>query len=63
MRLMTWTSFKISKFPFGSLKKSLTPLQFNVTQEDGTEKPFENTYWDSKKEGIYVDIVYVCHNI
>jgi len=39
------------------LKSKLTPLQFKVTQENGTEKPFDNEYWDNKKEGIYVDIV------
>lgn len=39
------------------LKKSLTPLQYNVTQKNGTEPPFKNEYWDNKKEGIYVDIV------
>jgi peptide methionine sulfoxide reductase msrA/msrB len=39
------------------LEKKLTPLQYNVTQEDGTERAFDNTYWDNKKEGIYVDIV------
>ena len=39
------------------LKSKLTPLQYKVTQEDGTEPPFRNEYWDSKKEGIYVDIV------
>ncbi len=39
------------------LKKKLNPLQYRVTQEDGTEPPFNNEYWDNKKEGIYVDIV------
>ena len=39
------------------LKKKLTPLQYKVTQENGTEKPFKNEYNDNKKEGIYVDIV------
>jgi len=39
------------------LKKRLTPLQYEVTQEEGTEPPFRNEYWDNKKPGIYVDIV------
>lgn len=39
------------------LRKQLTPLQYEVTQEDGTEHPFRNEYWDNKREGIYVDIV------
>jgi len=39
------------------LKKRLTPLQYEVTQEEGTERAFRNEYWDNKKEGIYVDIV------
>jgi peptide methionine sulfoxide reductase msrA/msrB len=39
------------------LKKTLTAEQFKVTQKEGTEAPFKNEFWDSKKEGIYVDIV------
>ncbi len=39
------------------LKETLTPLQYKVTQEDGTEPPFQNEYWDNKEPGIYVDIV------
>jgi peptide methionine sulfoxide reductase msrA/msrB len=39
------------------IKARLTPLQYEVTQEDGTERPFQNAYWDEKREGIYVDIV------
>lgn len=39
------------------LKEKLTPLQYRVTQEDDTERAFDNTYWDNKKDGIYVDIV------
>lgn len=35
----------------------LTPLQFDVTQNDGTEPPFDNEYWDNEAEGIYVDII------
>ena len=38
-------------------KKSLTKMQYYVTQEDGTEPAFENKYWNNKKEGIYVDVV------
>ncbi len=40
-----------------TLKKRLTPLQYEVTQKDATERPFQNEYWDNHKEGIYVDIV------
>lgn len=39
------------------LKNSLTPLQYHVTQEEGTERPFDNEYWDEKRHGLYVDIV------
>ncbi len=39
------------------LKKQLTPLQFYVTQKNGTEPAFKNEYWQNHKEGIYVDIV------
>jgi methionine-R-sulfoxide reductase len=39
------------------IKKKLTPLQYKVTQNDGTERAFDNEYWDNKEEGIYVDIV------
>jgi peptide methionine sulfoxide reductase msrA/msrB len=37
--------------------KNLTPLQFHITQECGTEPAFQNEFWDNHKEGIYVDIV------
>ncbi|MEE9542996.1 MAG: peptide-methionine (R)-S-oxide reductase MsrB [Thermodesulfobacteriota bacterium] len=39
------------------LRARLTPLQYSVTQEEGTERAFQNEYWDLKDEGIYVDIV------
>jgi peptide methionine sulfoxide reductase msrA/msrB len=39
------------------LKNKLTPMQYHVTQENGTERPYQNEYWDNEKEGIYVDIV------
>jgi methionine-R-sulfoxide reductase len=40
-----------------ALKARLTPLQFEVTQRNGTEPPFRNAYWDNTRPGIYVDVV------
>lgn len=54
---------KGERFPWKSylkpkdLKNKLSEMEFQVTQEEGTEPPFENKYWDNKKAGIYVDIV------
>jgi methionine-R-sulfoxide reductase len=39
------------------LRKKLDPLQYRVTQEEGTEAPFKNAYWNNHKDGIYVDVV------
>jgi peptide-methionine (R)-S-oxide reductase len=39
------------------LKKQLTPMQYHVTQEQGTEPPFHNAYWNNEEPGIYVDVV------
>jgi len=48
---------KMTKAAEKDLKKRLTPIQYKVTQEEGTEPAFNNEYWDNKKPGIYVDIV------
>jgi methionine-R-sulfoxide reductase len=39
------------------LRQRLSPLQYEVTQHEGTERPFSNEYWNNKRHGIYVDVV------
>ncbi len=50
-------TIRTSKPSADVLKKELTPQQWQVTQENGTEAPFENAYWNNHKPGIYVDVV------
>jgi peptide methionine sulfoxide reductase msrA/msrB len=57
VKIKSLTESEYKKPEDAMLKKTLTPLQYKVTQEDGTEPPFQNEYWDNKREGIYVDIV------
>ena len=48
---------RYEKPPEAELRRRLTPLQYRVTQQDGTEPPFRNEYWDNDQLGIYVDVV------
>jgi len=50
-----WESF--TKPSEEELRALLTPLQYSVTQEKGTERAFQNDYWDNHEDGIYVDVV------
>ena len=52
-----WSAVNFTKPSEADLKQRLTPIQFKVTQKDGTEPPFQNQYWDNHAEGIYVDVV------
>ncbi|WP_409301210.1 peptide-methionine (R)-S-oxide reductase MsrB [Peribacillus sp. SCS-155] len=47
----------MSKISKEDLRKKLSPLQYEVTQNNGTEPPFRNEYWNHKEEGLYVDII------
>jgi methionine-R-sulfoxide reductase len=54
---MAWDGSAFKKPSTQEIENKLTEEQFQVTQENGTERPFSNAYWDNKKEGIYVDVV------
>jgi len=54
---LAWDGKDSKSKPREDLKKTLTPMQYHVTQESGTERPFSNEHWDNKAEGIYVDVV------
>ncbi|KUP05234.1 methionine sulfoxide reductase [Bacillus coahuilensis m2-6] len=53
----TETSSKYPTYTDDELREKLTPIQYSVTREDDTEPAFDNEYWDTEEEGIYVDIV------
>lgn len=56
-KLFAWDAATYKKSSLQQLKEKLTPIQFEVTQKSGTERPFKNEYSDNHREGIYVDIV------
>lgn len=55
-RAQGWTG-SFQKPAKEELRKTLTPLQYHVTQEQGTERAFSNEYWNEHRSGIYVDVV------
>ncbi len=52
-----WQQKTYQKPSDDELRQKLTPMQYRVTQHEGTEPPFDNAYWDNKKDGLYVDVV------
>jgi methionine-R-sulfoxide reductase len=52
-----WNPMEFKKPSDAELRRSLTPEQYQITQHEGTERPFHNTYWDNHRPGIYVDVV------
>jgi methionine-R-sulfoxide reductase len=52
-----WNPKEFKKPKPDELKKKLSAIQLEVTQNNGTERPFQNEFWHNEKEGIYVDVV------
>ena len=57
VRAKGWVAANFRKPSDAELRRRLTPIQYQVTQKDGTERPFANEYNDNKRPGIYVDVV------
>ncbi|MGR9046745.1 MAG: peptide-methionine (R)-S-oxide reductase MsrB [Gammaproteobacteria bacterium] len=55
--VMAWDPDTFNKPSQEELKNTLTPLQYEVTQQEGTERAFTNEFWNNKQAGIYVDVV------
>ncbi len=55
--VFAWDAMSFKKSNSAELKKKLTTEQYNVTQQEGTEPPFRNRYWNNHEDGIYVDVV------
>lgn len=51
------TACGLDHYTDAELRELLTPEQYRITQENGTERPFNNAYWDNKQPGLYVDVV------
>ena len=56
-RAKGWVAANFRKPSDEELSKTLTPLQYQVTQKEGTERAFANEYWNNHRPGIYVDVV------
>ncbi len=52
-----WDAASFHKPADAALRQSLSTMQYDVTQHEGTEPPFRNAYWDNHRAGIYVDVV------